>query len=232
MDLTGVILGSGLNKFSDEIQNSEVLLEDSSSFHKRRIIKGTINKNPVIIFEGRKHFYEGYSPFEVFMNVNTGIDYKIKNLIITNAAGGVNLNYNVADLMLITSHIDLMNRKFFQPNKLCYNHNQLQQITELARENNLKLRKGTYAALSGPCYETQSEIGMLRKIGVDAIGMSTIPEILYAKKNNINVIGISCITNLLRLSPKGKTDHAEVVEAGLRAYNNFSKLIKAIITEL
>jgi len=232
MSLTGVILGSGLNKFSEEIENSEILLEDNSGFHKRRIIKGTINKKPIIVFEGRKHFYEGYSPLEVFMNVNTGIDYKIKNLIISNAAGGVNLNYNVADLMLITSHIDLMNRKFFQPNQLCYNQEQSKKILELARGKNLKLRKGTYAALSGPCYETQSEISMLRKIGADAIGMSTIPEILYAKKNNINVIGISCITNLLRLSPKGKTDHAEVVEAGLSAYNNFSKLIKTIVTEL
>lgn len=230
MSLTGIILGSGLNKFSDEIENGEILLKDDSGFHKRKIIKGIINKKPVVVFEGRSHFYEGYTQEMVFSNVNKAIELGVKNLIITNAAGGVNLNYNVADLMLITSHIDLMNRKIFQPNSSCYHRPSLDRICKLANENKLKLRKGTYAASSGPAYESKSEILMLRKLGADAVGMSTIPEILYAKKNGVDVIGISCITNLLRVSPNGITDHSEVVEAGLSAFNNFSKLLRAIVT--
>jgi purine-nucleoside phosphorylase len=229
MGLTGVILGSGLNKFSDEIENGEILFKDDSGFHKRRIIKGAINNKPVVIFEGRSHFYEGYTHETVCQNVNKAIEFGVTNLIITNAAGGVNLNFNVADLMLITSHIDLMNRRTFFPNRTCYSEKALKNICSLANKENLKLRKGAYAAFSGPCYETQSEIKFLRKIGADAVGMSTIPEILYAKKNGIDVIGISCITNLLRLNPSGKTEHSEVVEAGLSAFKNFSKLLKAIV---
>ena len=230
MSLTGVILGSGLNKFSDEIENAAVLLKDDTGFHKRKIIKGTINNKPIVVFEGRSHFYEGYTNEIVFGNVNKAIELGVTNLIITNAAGGVNLTFNVADLMLITSHIDLMNRKIFHQNASCYNHASLNKILTLARDNKIKLRRGAYAALSGPAYETQSEILMLRKMGVDAIGMSTIPEILYAKKNNINVLGISCITNLLRISPTGKTEHSEVVEAGLSAYKNFSNLLRTIVS--
>jgi len=231
MDLTGVVLGSGLNKFSEEIENSKILLQDDSGFHKRKIIKGTINKKPIVVFEGRSHFYEGYECHKVLSNVDMAKELGVKTLIITNAAGGVNLNFKVADLMLITSHMDLMNRHAFIPNTGCFHHPSLNKILSIARDNNIKLRRGTYAALSGPAYETQSEISLLRKIGADAIGMSTIPEILYAKNNDINVIGISCITNLLRLSPGGKTDHAEVVEAGISAYKNFSHLIKTIVTE-
>jgi purine-nucleoside phosphorylase len=230
MSLTGVILGSGLNKFSEEIENSEILLKDDSGFHKRKIIKGTINKKPIVVFEGRSHFYEGYTHDMVFQNVNKAIELGVTNLIITNAAGGVNLTYKIADLMLITSHIDLMNRRIFQRNSLCYHHPSLKNILKLATDNKIKLRRGTYAASSGPAYETKSEILMLRKMGADAIGMSTIPEILYAKKNNINVVGISCITNLLRVSNNGKTEHAEVVEAGLSAYRNFSNLLRTIVT--
>lgn len=229
MGLMGVILGSGLNKFSDEIENGKILFKDNSGFHKRRIIKGSINKKPVIVFEGRSHFYEGYTNEIVCQNVNKAIEFGVTNLIITNAAGGVNLTFNVADLMLITSHIDLMNRKTFLPNRTCYTEKSLKNILAQARNENLNLRKGVYAAFSGPCYETQSEIKFLRKIGADAVGMSTIPEILYAKKNGIDVIGISCITNLLRLNPSGKTEHSEVVEAGKSAFNNFSKLLKAIV---
>lgn len=230
MSLTGVILGSGLNKFSEEIENQTVLLKDDSGFHKRKIIKGTINKKPIVVFEGRSHYYEGYSHELVFGNVNKAIELGVTNLIITNAAGGVNLTYNIADLMLITSHIDLMNRRVFQPNASCYHHPSLDKISNLAIESKIKLRRGTYAALSGPAYESKSEIVMLRKMGADAIGMSTIPEILYAKKNGINVVGISCITNLLRTSPNGVTEHAEVVEAGLSAYKNFSNLLRTIVT--
>jgi purine-nucleoside phosphorylase len=232
MSLTGVILGSGLNKFSEEIENSAVLLKDDSGFHKRKIIQGTINKKDVVVFEGRSHFYEGYTNEQVLQNVNKAIELGVTNLIITNAAGGVNLNYKVADLMLITSHIDLMNRKTFFPNNHCYNHSNLSKVLNLARENNIKLRRGTYVAFSGPAYETQSEIKLLRKIGADAVGMSTVPEVLYGKKNKIDVIGISCITNLLRLNPSGKTEHAEVVEAGLSAYKNFSSLLRTIVTNL
>lgn len=230
MSLTGVILGSGLNKFSEEIENPAILLKDDSGFHKRKIIRGTINNKPIVVFEGRSHFYEGYPNEQVFQNVNKAIEFGVTNLIITNAAGGVNLNYNIADLMLITSHIDLMNRRIFQPNNLCHHHPSLNKILTLARDNKIKLRRGTYAASSGPAYESKAEILMLRKMGADAIGMSTIPEILYAKKNNINVVGISCITNLLRVSNNGKTEHSEVVEAGLSAYNNFSNLIRTIVT--
>ena len=146
MSLTGVILGSGLNKFSEEIENSEILLKDDSGFHKRKIIKGTIkgskNKKPIVVFEGRSHYYEGYPHEMVFGNVNKAIELGVTNLIITNAAGGVNLTYNVADLMLITSHIDLMNRKIFQQNTSCYHHPSLSKILTLARDNKIKLRSG------------------------------------------------------------------------------------------
>ncbi|MBX7046883.1 MAG: purine-nucleoside phosphorylase [Ignavibacteria bacterium] len=230
MGLTGVILGSGLNRFSEKITNPEILLQDDTGFHKRRIIKGTINGKPVVVFEGRSHFYEGYTCGQVFQNVNKALELGVRDLIITNAAGGVNLTFQVSELMLITSHIDLMNRRTFLPNSICYNHTSLNKILTLAKDCNIKLRRGAYAAFSGPSYETKSEINLLRKIGADAVGMSTIPEILYAKQNGINVTGISCITNLLRVSPNGKTEHSEVVDAGERAYPNFSKLLIEIVS--
>lgn len=232
--MTGIILGSGLQDLINELSSPEVLFEDTNSFHNRKILKGKLNNNEVILFKGRKHFYEGAEYTEVVSNVLNAKKNGIKNLIITNAAGGVNRTFRVTDLMLITSHINLGFRKTGTNLKMTriYN-NDLNLLTrKIAIENRLKLQQGVYCSLSGPCYETSADIRTLTKIKTDAVGMSTVPEVLHSKENNINFIGISCITNMLYESSNNILCHSEVEEAGKKTYEKFSKLIKLLVKTL
>lgn len=225
-----VILGSGLNNFKKELTNPVILSESDEGFHKIEILAGKIGKKDVILFTGRKHIYEGYRINEVLENVINSNKYGVNFLIITNAAGGLNPNFQISDLMLITSHLNINSGRItFTGNKNIYNKNILTKIKLLAQHKKKKLRTGYYCSTYGPAYETKSEIRMLRKLGIDAVGMSTIPEILYSAETGIHAIGISCITNILTESHNGLTEHAEVVKAGKESYNNFSGLLKLII---
>lgn len=227
---TGVILGSGLNRFSEELSSPELIHEDENSFHKLKVFTGDIDDNKVALFAGRRHYYEGYSKEKILENVNIANELGIKLLIITNAAGGINKNFNVSDLMLITSHLNFNNSGIsFRKNINIYDERKSMAVKELAADADIFIQTGSYCCLSGPMYETKSEIKFLSKLGIDAVGMSTVPEILYANSLGIKTIGISCITNLLSENSEKLTTHEEVVEAGNNAYKNFSALLKILI---
>ena len=132
--------------------------------------------------------------------------------------------------MLVTSHLNFLKKNFtLSPNLVQYNNELTEKLFKIALSKKINLRKGTYCCLSGPNYETRSEISYLKKFGIDAVGMSTIPEVLYAAEKGIKTIAISCITNLLSVSGTEITDHSEVVEAGRSAFKNFTEIIISII---
>lgn len=232
MKKIGIILGSGLHKFSKELENINLIYEDKSGIHHKKILIGEISGKEVVIFQGRDHFYETTDLLKIYNNVNNAKELDVDLLVITNAAGGVNSNFKVADLMLITSHINLMFRKIsYRKYSNSYNKELMDRIKSIAVKNNIKLQSGVYCSLTGPPYETRSEINIWKKMKIDAAGMSTVPEVLYANKIGLKTIAISCITNILNNSSSIAIDHSEVVEAGNMAYNNFSKLLKSIIND-
>lgn len=231
-DKIGIILGSGLNKFTEELSSTMIISEDSDTFHKMKVMTGKIENKEIVLFSGRRHFYEGYSVEEVISNVDTAKSLGVNLLIITNAAGGLNKNFKVSDLMLITSHMNILNNLIpTKNNSVIYDDNIINKVKAFAKMEKIRLRTGTYFSSRGPMYETKSEIRFLSTFGIDAVGMSTIPEIIYAKKIPIKCIAISCITNLLSENSETITDHDEVLEAGNNAYVSFSKLLKEIISK-
>jgi purine-nucleoside phosphorylase len=232
MKKIGIILGSGLDKFAKELENLNLLFEDTSGIHHKRVMIGDINNTEIIIFQGRNHFYETPILNKIYFNVDNAKELGLDLLIITNAAGGVNSNFKISDLMLITSHINLMFRNIsFKKHTTAYDKELIDFVKTIAQKNKIKLQTGVYCSCTGPMYETNSEIDMWKKMKIDAAGMSTVPEVLYANKLGIKTIAISCITNILSSSSANVINHSEVVEAGKMAYNNFSKLLKAIIND-
>lgn len=226
---TGIILGSGLNKFADELISPELIHEDDKSFHRLKVYTGKIDRNEVVLFSGRRHFYEGYSREKILENVSIANNLGIKLLIITNAAGGINKNFNISDLMLITSHLYLNKIGITVKNNIhSYHEKKFSLVKDIARNAGIFIQSGSYCCLSGPMYETKSEIKLLSKLGIDAVGMSTVPEILYANSLGISTIGFSCITNLVSENSEKLTTHEEVVESGKNAYKNFSALLKVL----
>jgi purine-nucleoside phosphorylase len=232
MKKIGIILGSGLDKFANELKNINLIFEDTVGIHHKRIIKGTIDGTEIVVFQGRNHFYETSLLNKIYFNVNNAKELGLDLMIVTNAAGGVNVNFKISDLMLITSHVNLMfrNISFKKPGNL-YDKELIEWIKNIARKDKIKLQTGVYLSLTGPTYETNSEIRLEKKMKIDAAGMSTIPEVLYANKLGMKTIAISCITNILNSSSENIINHSEVMEAGNKAYKNFSKLIKAIIND-
>jgi purine-nucleoside phosphorylase len=225
-----VILGSGLNKFKDEVSGAKLFFEDKNSFHGIKAYEGLLAGKKIILFSGRRHFYEGYTKQEILQLIDISKEKNVKLLIITNAAGGINTTFSVSDLMLITSHIHLLGKiRHGRSGNSIYNYAQHEKINDIATRNKIKLHHGTYCWTSGPMYETIAEMKFLKRIGVDAVGMSTVPEILYCNSLGIPVIGISCITNLLTEDTDSVTSHEEVIEAGIIAYPGFSRLIRSIV---
>lgn len=228
----GIILGSGLNRFSDELTSPNLIYQDRNSFHNLEILSGKINKTEVVLFSGRRHFYEGFPAEKVLFNVNKAIELGLNFLIITNAAGGINRNFRVSDLMLITSHLNFQhNAVISKRSPVLYTKEMLVEIKNISKKEKINLRSGSYCCNTGPNYETKSEIRFLSKLGIDAVGMSTVPEILYANNSGIETLGISCITNILSEVSSGETKHEEVLEAGKNSFNNFSRLLKEIISK-
>ena len=228
----GIILGSGFNNFSNEIKNVNLIYEDNSGIHHKKISSGFIRNKKIIIFNGRYHFYERVNLKKILFNINKAKEFGIELLILTNAAGGINKSFNVSDLMLITSHLNLFFRKIPLKRYLDYFDKEIiNKRKSISKKNHIKLHTGVYCATSGPMYETKSEIKFLKTSGVDAAGMSTIPEIIYANKLGIKTIAVSCITNLLSPETKNITVHDDVLIAGEKAYPSFLKLTKAIISE-
>lgn len=248
----GLVLGSGLGDFADNVEDKiEISYEDIPHFHKTsvvghkgRLVLGTISGTKVAVFQGRFHSYEGHSQENVVLPVRTLSMLGASKLILTNAAGGINADFKPGDLVCIDDHINLTGKNpLIGPNDNdygerfpdmtdAYNSQLSQLLIETAKESGFELRKGVYAAMSGPSYETPAEIRMLRTIGADMIGMSTVPECIAANHAGLTVCGISCITNLAAGISKEKLSHDEVKEVANLAMNKFSDLLKNVLKKM
>ncbi len=248
----GLILGSGLGDFAKEINVSfELPYSEIEGFpvstvpgHDGRFIFGTISDVPIVCMKGRVHYYEGYEVSDVVLPVRLMIKLGIKTLFLTNAAGGLQDGMSAGDLMLITDHISV-----FAPNPLIgpndseigprfpdmtevYDLKIREKIQEIAYENDIPLETGVYCQLTGPTYETPAEIRMLKTLGVDAVGMSTVVEAVAARHMGVKVCGISCISNLAAGLSKNPLSHEEVQAAADQAAPRFTRLVSEVIKTL
>lgn len=249
---TGLILGSGLGVLAKDIENKlEIEYKDIPDFpvstvegHAGKLVIGKLEGEEVVAMQGRFHYYEGYNMQEITMPVRVMKLLGINKMIVTNAAGGINRNFNPGDFMIITDHLNLMgdnpligeNYEEFGPRfpdmSEAYDK-KLRNIAEkTAREESLTVRNGIYAGMSGPSFETPAEIRKLRNDGADAVGMSTVPEVIIANHMDIDVLGISCITNMAAgILPQPLT-HKEVIEITEKVKPEFKKLIRTILKRI
>jgi purine-nucleoside phosphorylase len=248
----GIILGSGLGAFIDRVENKTIIPytqiphfhQTTVEGHEGRLILGTVNGVEVAVMQGRFHVYEGLSMEEVVMPTRVlamlGIDY----LILTNASGGINLNYKQGDLVIITDHINMMGRNPLvgpnlnqlgprfpdMTNAYCQ---ELQNIFKnAAKEIHYEMPTGIYVGVLGPTYETPAEIKMFRAIGGDMVGMSTVPETIAANHLGLKVGGISCITNMAAGIKQEKLKHEDIKGEALKVMEKFSNIIVGSIAKL
>lgn len=247
----GLILGSGLGELAEEIADAvKIAYEDIPHFpvstvvgHAGQLVYGTLAGKKVLAMQGRFHYYEGHSMQTVTYPVRVMKALKAHSLVVTNACGGVNENFTPGDLMLITDHINFMGANpligtneddlgpRFPDMSHAYNPEYRQKAKEVAEKKNLHLKEGVYMGFSGPTYETPAEIRMARTIGADAVGMSTVPEVIVAAHSGLKVLGISCITNLAA-GMQANLNHKEVVETTERVKAEFKALIKETLAVL
>lgn len=247
-----VVLGSGLGAFADDLEESHAIpYEELPGFarstvegHAGRLVLGKIGGVAVAAMQGRFHFYEGYAIDEVVFPVRTFGLLGVKSLVLTNAAGGINVGFDQGALMVINDHLNLMgvsplrgahDQRFgerFPDMSEVYSRDYQEIAVEEARQMNLELRRGIYAALSGPSYETPAEVRLLRTLGADAVGMSTVPEAIVARQMGLKVLGISCITNMAAGVIGEPINHEEVMETGARVHETFKELLRRVIPRL
>ncbi len=247
-----VVLGSGLGGFADDFEDAVAIpYEDIPGFvrstaqgHAGRLVVGKIDQVPILAMQGRVHFYEGYTMEEVTFAIRTFKLLGIKTIVLTNAAGGINVQLSQGALMVISDHLNLMgvnplrgpNDERFGPRfpdmSAVYSPALQEIVIEEARTLGIELRRGIYAALSGPNYETPAEIHLLRNCGADAVGMSTVPEAIVARQMDMEVLGISCITNMASGISDEPISHDEVIETGNRARSTFTQLLRRVVNRL
>ena len=247
-----LVLGSGLGGFADEFAEAVAIpygeipgfATSTAEGHAGRLVVGKVGLVPVVAMQGRVHFYEGYTLEEVTFPIRVFKLLGIRRLILTNAAGGIDTELSQGALMVISDHLNLMGANpWFGPNderfgprfpdlSEAYTRVLQQQAVEVAHTLGIEIRRGVYAALAGPSYETPAEIHMLRACGADAVGMSTVPETIVARHMGIDVLGISCITNMAAGISDEPINHAEVMETGRRVRDIFTKLLRGVISQL
>lgn len=247
-----IILGTGLGSIAKDIENAKVIkYSDIPGFpvstvagHAGELIIGDLMGKKVLALNGRFHYYEGYSMETVTFPVRVLYSMGIKNLLVSNAAGGMNPNFKAGDLMIITDHINMMgtnpligkNYDEFGPRfpdmSQAYNRELIELAEKCAKNLNIDVQKGVYLAVSGPTYETVSELRMFRLMGGDAVGMSTIPEVIVANHMSMKVVGISCITDMAIPDCLEPLDHDRVVETANKAMIKFVALVKNIVKEI
>ena len=247
----GIILGSGLGDFADSLDGIRIKYSDIPGFetstvsgHKGQLVFAEVEGRKAVIMQGRYHYYEGYHISRIVYPIKVMKKLGVKNLIVTNAAGSVNKEYNAGDLMVISDHINLMGvnpligendstlGERFPDMSDIYKHSLCDLAQEKGKELGLVIRKGVYVAMSGPSYETPAEINMLRIMGADAVGMSTVPETLVANYCGMDVLGISCITNSAAGVKQIRLSHEEVVETAARVKESFKKLLVSVISAM
>ena len=228
----GLILGSGITLNEEILENKVIVKENPAGIHNKQVYTCNIYGKSVLVFSGRKHFYEGSDLSGITENVRLASKYGVKNLIITNAAGGLNENFTVGDIMLISSYIN-----FITPLKLENIYFRTSDILKKillksASVSGINISEGVYGCYPGPTYETRAEIRFQKKYGLDAAGMSTIPEINHALKLGMKVAALSVITNLLNENLNTKTSHSDVLQTALKASGKLNRLLPGIISEL
>ncbi|HEX5707860.1 MAG TPA: purine-nucleoside phosphorylase [Pyrinomonadaceae bacterium] len=247
-----LVLGSGLGAFADEIEGGVAMpYEEVPGFarstvegHAGRLVIGRVGGVPLVAMQGRFHFYEGYTLEEVTFPVRVFALMGVRTLVLTNAAGGLNNSYTQGSLIVISDHLNLLGDNPLRgPNDErlgarfpdmteVYDHEYQDVAVREAQEMGVELRRGVYAALSGPSYETPAEIRMMRSLGADAVGMSTVPEAIVARHAGMRVLGLSCITNMAAGIEATPIDHAEVMETGARVRETFAELLRRVIPKL
>ncbi len=247
-----LVLGSGLGAFADDLEDSVAVPYDeipgfarsTVEGHAGRMVLGHIGGVALAAMQGRFHYYEGYALEEVVFPIRVLGQLGIKTLVLTNAAGGVNVAFEQGSLMIISDHLNLMgvnplrgtnDERFgtrFPDMSEVYSRAFQEIAAEEGRALNIELRRGIYAALSGPSYETPAEIRMMRTLGADAVGMSTVPEAIVARQMGINVLGLSCITNMAAGVFDQPINHEEVIETGVRVHETFKELLRRVIPRL
>ena len=247
-----IVLGSGLGGFADDFEDAVgIPYEDIPGFvrstaqgHAGRLVIGKIDGIPVLAMQGRVHYYEGYSLEEVTFPVRTFGLLGIKTLILTNAAGGINVELTQGALMVLSDHVNLMgvnplrgsNDERFGPRfpdmSAVYAAELQELVVDEAKAIGVEVRRGIYGALSGPSYETPAEIHLLRNLGADAVGMSTVPEAIVARHMGLEVVGISCITNMAAGISDEPINHEEVMATGDRVRETFTELLRRVIVAI
>ena len=249
----GIVLGSGLGKLVDHIQEPQVIpYKDIPGFpvstaigHKGNFIVGQLSGKCVIAMQGRIHYYEGYPMDQVVLPIRVMISIGIRHLFVSNAAGGTNLGFHVGDLMIIKDHINLIPNPLIGPNldefgprfpdmTRPYDPELIRLAEGIAADKGIALRKGVYVACSGPCYETPAEYRYFRLIGADAVGMSTTPEVIVARHSGIPVFGMSVITDVAHATDDEDyvTDGEAIVAAANAAADRMTLIFKELIRKL
>lgn len=248
----GIILGSGLGSLADKIENATVIpysnipnfAKSEALGHANELVIGSLQGKTIIAMKGRFHYYEGFSPKEITFPVHVMKAMGIKSLILTNACGAINTDFNPGELMLIDDHLNLTGvTPFHGPNdnslgprftdlSQCYSKKLQSVAYAAAKENNIKLHKGVYAWWTGPAYETPAEIRMIRTLGADAVGMSTVPEAMVAAYYNLETLGISCLTNMACGILDEALSHRKVIEVAKRVEEDFIQLVSDIIRNM
>ncbi len=249
---TAVVLGSGLGDFVNDLEDArEISYADIPGFpratvagHAGKFVTGTLAGKKVLMMSGRFHFYEGHPMTDVVLPVRVMARIGVKNLILTNAAGGVNLDFSAGTLMLIRDFINLSGRNpLIGPNpdafgprfpdmSSAYDPGLIALAMEAARELGIDLKQGVYCWMNGPSYETPAEIRMIRTLGADAVGMSTVPETIAARHCGLRVLGVSCITNMAAGVLEKPINHQEVMETGRLVRAAFASLLTKVIEKM
>ena len=239
----GLVLGSGLGGYADTLEDPVRIPYSDIPIpgHSGALVFGKKCGQEVVVLQGRIHYYEGLPQQEITLPIRVLCALGVKTVVLTNACGGVNLDFNPGDLMLISDHINYSganpligpNMDEFGPRfpdmSDLYTASIREKIKAKAAEAGIPLREGVYAMYSGPCYETPAEIRMFRVLGADTVGMSTVPEAIVAGHCGMQVVGVSCITNMAAGVLPVKLNHAEVTETANRVREVFQKLVDVIV---
>jgi len=248
----GIVLGSGLGAFAEELSDATRIdyaripgfPASTVEGHAGRMVIGATGGVPVAVLAGRLHFYEGYSMDEVTFPVRVLGRMRIRTLILTNAAGGISADYRRGGLVVIRDHINLQGtnplighneERFglrFPDMTRAYSERLRRIALEEGARQGMQLVEGVYAAVTGPSFETPAEIRALRTLGADLVGMSTVPEVIVARQMGIEVLGISCVTNLAAGILDQPITHEEVLETGERVRAQFTALLRGIVPRI
>ena len=251
----GLILGSGLGDLANEINQADTVEYNKLPYwptstvhgHVGQLVIGELENKTVLVMQGRAHYYEGYSMAEVAMPVRVMQRLGIELLIVTNAAGAINPDYEPGDVMFLSDHIALLSMTGNNPLRgknlddlgprfpdmsQAYDHDLRHMAESVAKKADIKTFSGVYVALSGPSFETPADLRFLKVIGADAVGMSTVPEVIVARHGGTKVLGISGISNKANLDGSTLTTHEEVLEAGKVLVPKLTKIIRGVLAEL